>query len=110
MQQRKKRPPSGFKKVVTRLSLDNWGRVEEIRDKYGFKSVYEINQYLWACFLRVADPEHEENDDPVPDEIADMFHDYAMAERRFNYIKPKKCLPQYKVDEMNGQGRLKFTE
>lgn len=110
MQQRKRRPPSGFKKVVTRLDLKQWERAERIRDKFRFKSLYEIDQYLWGCFLRVADPEHEDNDDPVPDEIRDMFQDYAAADRRFNYVKPKKCLPQHTVDEMNGQLPLPFKK
>lgn len=94
--------------MVSRLTLDEWARVETIRDKYRFKSVYEISQYLWACFLRVADPDNDENDDPVPDEIKDMFSDLAMAERHFEYVKPKRALPQYRVDEMNGQLPIPF--
>lgn len=110
MQRRKRRPPSGFKKIVTRLSLDSWNRAEGIRAKFGFKSLYEMDQYLWACFLRVADPDNDENDDPVPDEIRDMFSDLSMAERHFEYVKPKRALPQWRVDESNGQQRLLFKE
>lgn len=88
------------------MDAGQWDRAEAIRVKFGFKSVYEISQYLWGCFLRVADPEHEENDDPVPEEIAAMFSDLSAAERRFEYVKPKRQLPQYKVDEMNGQLKI----
>lgn len=97
-------------KIVARLNPEQYKRANAIKEKYGFKSVYEINQYLWASFLRVADPKHEENTDPVPDEIETMFCDYSNAERRFEYVKPKKNLPQYQIDEINGQQKLNFKE
>lgn len=64
-------------------------------------------QYLAGAFLRVADPEHEENTDPVPDEIEAMFSDFAQAERRFEYVKPKRKPPQEEVDKQEGQYRIK---
>lgn len=67
-------------------------------------------QYLVGAFLRVADPEHEENDDPIPDEITEMFSDFAQAERQFNYSKPKRALPSYVIDRRNGQGVLDFKD
>ena len=94
-------------KVVTRLDPFQAWRAGLIRDKFGFKSIYEINQYLWGCFLRVADPEHEENPTPIPDEIAEMFNDFAQAERRFEYIKPKRKPDQKEIDKQVGQYRLK---
>lgn len=39
-----------FGKIVARIDLDNFKRLSEIRDKYGFSSNYEIIQYLVACF------------------------------------------------------------
>ncbi|MFR1084142.1 MAG: hypothetical protein ACLSCE_04180 [Bacteroides cellulosilyticus] len=95
-----------FGKIVARIDLDNFKRLSEIRDKYGFSSNYEIIQYLVACFLRVADPEHDETEEPVPDEIKDMFADYSEAEKHFEFVKPKRKLPQYKLDEIHGQLRL----
>lgn len=80
------------KNVVVRLDPIQWERASRIRDKFGFKSIYEISQYLWACFLRVADPEHEENPDPVPDEIEDMFGDFTEAEKHFEFVKPKRSI------------------
>ena len=78
------------KKIVARLNHKQWERASRIRDKFGFKSIYEMTQYLWGCFLRVADPEHEENPNPVPDEIEMMFGDLSEAERNFEFVKPKR--------------------
>lgn len=89
--------------VVVRISPDAWKRLYEIKEKYGFKSIYEIMQYLVGAFLRVADPEHEENPDPVPDEIADMFNGFSEAERRFDYVKPKRKLNNYELNKIQGQ-------
>ena len=40
------------------------------------------------------------------DEIQDMFADYSQAERHFEFVKPKRKMPQYKLDEIQGQFRL----
>lgn len=80
------------KKVVVRLDPIQWERASRIRDKFGFKSIYEISQYLWGCFLRVADPEHEETDNPVPEEIEAMFDGFTQAEKHFEYVKPKRSI------------------
>lgn len=79
------------KKMVARLDPIQWARAEAIRDKYGFKSIYAMNQYLWACFLRVADPDNDTRTDPVPEEIEMMFGDFAESEKHFEYVKPKKA-------------------
>ena len=84
-----------FKKIPVRVDLEQWQRLDKIRADYHFKSTYEIMQYILGCFLRV-----------LPDEIKEMFYDLSQAERHFEYVKPKRKLPQYKVDEMNGQKRL----
>lgn len=95
-------------RIVSRLDAYQYDRVLHIRDKYGFKSVYEMSQYLWACFLRVADPDNDKEEEPIPDEIASMFSDLSNAERRFDYVKPKKALPKHVIDEFNGQLRMEF--
>lgn len=99
-----------YGKIVARIDIDCFNRLSEIRDKYGFNSNYEIIQYLVACFLRVADPEHCEEDEPVSDEIQDMFANLSQAEKHFEYIKPKRKVPQAKIDESEGQGRLEFKD
>lgn len=78
------------KKIVARLNPIQWERASRIRDEFGFKSIYEMNQYLWGCFLRVADPEHEDNPICVPEEIENMFGDFAESEKNFGYVKPKR--------------------
>ena len=95
------------KKVPVRIDPKQWERLDEIRKKFKFKSNYEIMQYILSCFLRVADPMPGDDEEEVlPDEIKEMFYDLSQAERHFEYVKPKRKLPQYKVDEMNGQKRL----
>lgn len=95
-----------YGKIVARIDIDAFKRLSEIRDKYGFNSNYEIIQYLVGSFLRVADPEHDEEIEPVPDEIKAMFADLSQAEKHFEFVKPKRKLPQYKLDEIQGQLRL----
>lgn len=91
-------------KAVSRLTPSQYARAKSICKKYGFKSVYEINQYLWACFLRVADPlPDDDKDEMLPDEIKEMFSDLSQAERHFEYVKPKRRAPQYEIDKKNGQ-------
>lgn len=96
-----KRTTKSYKKIVSRLDLEQWRRADTIRRKYGFKSIYEMNQYLWACFLRVADPDNDTEEQPVSEEIEAMFCDLSEAEKHFEYVKPKKRLPQKQPDNTN---------
>lgn len=77
-------------KVVVRLDPVQWDRADAIKQKFGYKSIYEINQYLWSVFLRVADPDNDNNKEPIPDEIIDMFADLNDPKRNFDYVKPKR--------------------
>ena len=95
-----------FKKIPVRVDLEQWRRLDKIRTEYHFKSTYEIMQYVLGCFLRVADPTPDDEEEVLPDEIKEMFFDLSEAERNFEYVKPKRRLPQYKIDEINGQKRL----
>ena len=42
MQKRNKNPAGDFKKSVVRIDLDDWKRLDAIKAKYKFKSIYEI--------------------------------------------------------------------
>lgn len=96
-----------FKKIPVRIDMDQWQRLDKIRKDYHFKSNYEIMQYILSCFLRVADPLPEDDGAEVlPDEIKEMFSDLSQAERHFEYVKPKRKLPQHKLDEIEGQLRI----
>lgn len=102
---RRKKKLVYFKKIPVRIDLEQWRRLDKIKTDYHFKSTYQIMQYLLACFLRVADPKpyDGEEEEVLPDEIRDMFSDLAEAERHFDYVKPKRKLPQRKLDEINRQ-------
>ena len=62
-------------KIDTYVSIEDVERLKRICDKYSFKSIYQLLQYLVHCFLRVADPENDPITELVPDEIQDMFFD-----------------------------------
>lgn len=78
------------KKVYSRVTPDTYKRLNEVREKYGFSSVYEIMQSLIHCFLRVADPERDQQIEPVPYEIEQMFADLSDAEKHVEFEKPKR--------------------
>ena len=103
---RRKKKLVYYKKIPVRIDLEQWQRLDKIRADYHFRSTYEIMQYILGCFLRVADPTPKDDDEVLPDEIKEMFSSLSEAERHFEYMKPKRKLPQYKVDEMNGQKRF----
>lgn len=78
------------KKVYSRVTPETFNRLNEIKDKYGFSSVYEIMQNLIHCFLRVADPQHDSQIEPVPYEIEQMFSNLSEAEKHVEFDKPKR--------------------
>ena len=57
------------KKVYSRITPENYKRLETIASKYGFKSVYEIVQSLIHCFLRASDPENDPQTEVLPYDI-----------------------------------------
>jgi len=60
-------------KVDTYVSVEDVSRLRSICEKYGFKSIYQLLQYLIHCFLRVADPANDPIDKPLPKDIEEMF-------------------------------------
>lgn len=72
-----KRANYGKQKVDTYISYSDLSRLRNICAKYKFKSIYQLLQYLIHCFLRVADPENDPIDEPVPVEIEEMFTNNA---------------------------------
>ncbi len=77
----------GQVKIFSRISKENYARLNEIRDSYGFKSVYEIMQCLVHTFLKLADPEIQEPHPSVEYEVEDMFKEFANVEAPI-YEKP----------------------
>lgn len=85
------------RKVYSRVTPETYRRLDEIKAKYGFSSVYEIIQGLIHCFLRVADPEIDQQSEPVPYDIEQMFADMSEAERHVEFEKPKRRKPNKSV-------------
>ena len=79
-------------KVVCRIDTGTIDRLTLIKDSYGFKSNYELIQYIAACFLRVADPECVETDINEVEGIETMFDEYSHGEKHFQYVKPKRAM------------------
>lgn len=75
--------------IVARVSLYDYMRLKEICEKYGFKSVYQLQNYLCYSFLRAVDKEHDPIDEPVPDEIVQMFDDLGSPRLPVKYLKAK---------------------
>lgn len=101
------------KKIVIRLDPVQWERAIRIRDKFGFKSVYQISQYLWGCFLRVADPELEENRESISEEIKSMFDSCSSyvteVRRQRGDCKPRRTASPSEIFEQEGQYSIKWT-
>lgn len=68
-------------KIDTYASKEDVARLKSICAKYGFKSIYQLLQYLVHCFLRVADPVNDPIDTPLSIEIKEMFTDNADWEK-----------------------------
>lgn len=79
-----------FKKIVIRIDLTAYNRLASIRDKYGFKSNYQIMQYLVSCFIRTAFPACNAEAGMLPEQIETMFADYTDPGRNIDFIKPKR--------------------
>ena len=85
----RKRARRTFIKVSARVTLADYRRLDKVRELYGFRSVYQIMNYLTYSFLRVADREHDVVDEPVPDEIEDMFKDLSEGQLPIKYRKAR---------------------
>ena len=74
------------KTVSVKIPGDLYAKLVSIKEKGGFKSVYEILQLLIVCYTRAAERAKQEprtkpqQPDPIADEIAAMFADLAEVE------------------------------
>lgn len=57
---------------MAKVSQETRDRLERVRAKYGFRSGYEIMQYLVSAFLRVADPEGEKGPGVEAERLAEL--------------------------------------
>ena len=77
--------------VVAKVSPEARKRLDKVRERYGFRSSYEIMQYLLSAFLRVADPEGETgpgDDAEKLAELAELFEGFDSCRTRFNTSAP----------------------
>lgn len=64
----------GNVQIKTEVPVEYAKRLDEIVEKYHFRSRYQVLQYLVKCFIRVADPKPD--DEVVPADIEEMFEGY----------------------------------
>ena len=62
-----------FVKVGTRLLKADAERLKAVAKRTGFSSDYALVRYLIHVFLRVADPDNDVIDTPIPYELAELF-------------------------------------
>ena len=60
-------------KIISRVSEEDYRRLEKITKSYGFKSVYGLQIYITQCFLKVVDRPNDKSDDVLPEELVRMF-------------------------------------
>lgn len=87
------------RKVNTRVTPETYRRLQAIARAYGFRSVYEILQSLIHCFLRAADKEHDQQAEPLPYDVEQMFSEMAEAEKHVEFKKPKRRAPRKSVND-----------
>nr|DAR52335.1 MAG TPA: protein of unknown function (DUF5388) [Caudoviricetes sp.]DAS72761.1 MAG TPA: protein of unknown function (DUF5388) [Caudoviricetes sp.] len=87
------------KKVYSRVTPETYQRLNTIKAKYGFNSVYEIIQSLIHCFLRVADPASDAQTEPIPYDIEMMFEEMSEAEKHVEFEKPKRKISNKSVND-----------
>lgn len=87
------------KRVYSRVTPETYRKLDAIKSKYGFSSVYEIIQSLIHCFLRVADPAGDAQTEPVPYDIEVMFDEMSQAEKHVEFNKPKRRISHKSVND-----------
>lgn len=81
---------TGTRKVYSRVTPETYRRLEYIRSKYGFKSVYEIIQSLVHCFLRATDKDNDQQVEPLPYEVERMFDELSEGEKHVEFERTYK--------------------
>lgn len=79
------------RRISTRVSPDDWRKLERIRDDYGFRSVYQMLHSLVTLFLAWRLDEENVRDITVPAEIEEMFETFGDWEPQpFGRPAPKR--------------------
>ena len=77
-------------KIISRVSEEDYRRLEKITKAYGFKSVYGLQIYITQCFLKVVDRPNDKSDDVLPEELVRMFPIKRDAEEVCRAVKMLK--------------------
>lgn len=77
-------------KIISRVSEEDYRRLERITKEYGFKSVYGLQIYITQCFLKVVDRPNDKSDDVLPEELVRMFPIKRDAEEVCRAVKMLK--------------------
>lgn len=64
------------KRISTRVSPEDWRKLERIRDDYGFRSVYQMLHALVILFLAWRLDEEDRRGVTLRAEIGDMFGEF----------------------------------
>jgi metal-responsive CopG/Arc/MetJ family transcriptional regulator len=76
----------GYAQIKTEIPKEYMVRLDEIVEKYHFRSRYQLLQYLVKSFVKVADP--QPTDEVVPADIEEMFEGFQTpSKREFQDIK-----------------------
>jgi hypothetical protein len=94
-------------KIDTYVSVEDVTRLRSICKEYGYKSIYHLLKHLVYCFLRVADPENDPIDEPLPIEIEEMFTDNAEWEK---HERSKRSHAEMKVKQKPDQRKIKTPD
>lgn len=104
--------PNIAKKIFFRISPQSFELLYRFKEKHGLKSMYELSQYIMACFIRYLKAkegiqEPEEENQYLDEEVADMFDEYALSEKHFEYVKPKgKISPTFDYSILTKEEKL----
>ena len=86
-------------KIFSRVSKQNYEKLERIRETYGFKSVYQIVQSLVHTFLNNVESRnpHELTGEEEINQMFEEFVNHEGVQADVRYMKPTR-LPHYKCN------------
>lgn len=84
-------------KVYTYFSQKDIERLRRICKNHEFGSIYHLLQYLGDCFLRVVDPQNDDNNEPVPHAIEEIFISPKEYHRIKRIAKKKKDAKHFEI-------------
>ena len=89
----------GKVKIFSRVSQQNYEKLEQIKEEYGFRSVYQIVQSLVHTFLDKVESKNL-NNISADEEIENMFEEFSNFEKTsadVRYVTPNR-IPHYRCD------------